>query len=253
MPEKTPVFKLSWRFFKDAIKTYRANWKLFVGIVLVVSIPASIASVYLIDPATDSSLTAYLTLAQLAMNAAVIYAIFKLHAKEPVSVKDAYYNGSAGFIRLVLTAFVLVIISLLLVFGLLILFLGLLVPETALALGEKLLISLLSLILLVPGFYLLARTVLSLFVVFDSPKGPLQAVAESWRLTAGKGWKSQGVLFFMLIFIFLLVLVPAALLVVLLSLTQVLFFQLLLQVLVGITVLPISNLYLFNYYQGLKK
>ncbi len=247
------VLKTSWGFFKSALKTYRANWKLFVGIVLVVSLPASIASVYMIDPAADSSLSAYLTLAQLAMNAAVIYAIFKLNAKESVGVKEAYYSGSAGFIRLVLTAFALVIVSLLLVFGLLILFLGLLVPETALALGEKLLIILLSLILLVPGFYLLARTLLSIFVVFDSEKGPLQAVAESWRLTAGKGWKSLGVLFFMVVFIFLLVIIPAAILVVLLSLNQVQFFQFLLQVFVGLTVLPISNLYLFNYYQGLKK
>lgn len=253
MPVKTPVFKKSWGLFKDAIKMYRANWKLFVGIVLVVSIPASIASVYLIDPASDSSLTAYITLAQLAMNSAVIYAIFQLHSKKLVGVKDAYYRGSGGFIRLVLTAFVLVIISLLLVLGLLILFLGLLVPETALALGEKLLISLLALILLIPGFYLLARTVLSLYVIFDGEKGPFQAVAESWRLTSGNGWKSLGILFFLLVYIFILILIPAAILVVLLSLTQVIFFQFLLQVLVGLTVLPISNLYLFNYYQGLKK
>lgn len=253
MAKSPSVIKHSWKLFKEAIKVYRGNWKLFVGIVLIVSLPASIASVYLIDPATDSSLSAYLTLAQLAMNAAVIYTIIKLSKKEPVSVKEAYYSGSSGFIRLVLTAFVLVLISLLLVFGLLILFIGLLVPETALALGEKLLIGLLALILLVPGFYLLARTVLGIFVVFDSDRGPLQAVAESWSLTAGKGWRSLGVLFFMMVFIFLLILVPAAILVILLNLTQVLFFQFLLQLIVGLTVLPISNLYLFNYYQGLKK
>ena len=253
MAEKIGVAKQSWQYFKKAIQTYRSNWKLFVGIVLIVSLPASLASVYLIDPATDSSLSAYLTLAQLAMNSAVIYAIVKLSNKQSLGVKEAYYNGSAGFIRLVLTAFVLVLISLLLVFGLLVLFIGLLVPETALALGEKLLIGLLSLILLIPGLYLLARTVLSVFVIFDSDKGPLQAVSESWSLTAGKGWKSLGVLFFMLVFVFLLILVPATILVVLLNLTQVLFFQFLLQLLVGLTVLPISNLYLFNYYQGLKK
>ncbi len=253
MQVKLSIPKQSWILFKEAIKTYKANWKLFVSIVLIVSLPASIASVYMIDPATDSSLSAYLTLAQLAMNAAVIYAIVKLNSKKAVSVKDAYYNGSAGFIRLVLTAFVLVLISLLLVFGLLILFIGLLVPETALALGEKFLIGLLSLILLLPGLYLLARTIFSIFNIFDSDNGPLQAVAESWRLTAGKGWKSLGALFFMMVFIFLLILVPAAILVVLLNLTQVLFFQLVLQVLVSLTVLPLTNLYLFNYYQGLKK
>ena len=253
MSKNISAFKQSLQLFKDSIRVYRSNWKLFAGIILIVALPASFASVYLIDPSTDSSLSAYLTLAQLAMNAAVIYAIIKLSKKEPLVVKEAYYSGSAGFIRLVLTAFVLVLVSLLLVFGLLILFIGLLVPETALALGEKLLIGLLALMLLVPGFYLLARTVLAIFVVFDSNKGPFQAVAESWRLTAGKGWRSLGILFFMIAFIFILISVPAVILIILLNLTQVLFFQLILQVLVSLTVLPISNLYLFNYYQGLKK
>lgn len=219
----------------------------------MVSLPSSLAAVYFADSTGDSATSAYLTLAQLAMNSAIIYAIMGIGRGERLSVKRSYYEGSIGLIRLILLALVMVLISMVFIFGLIILTVGLLMPDTPLMLGEKLLLGLLAGVLIIPGLYLIARSLMAPYVIFDSDIGPFQAIAQSWDITKGKGWKFLVTLVMLAVYVIALLVIPSTILLVLQSYTNWSILLLLLQIIVGLVVIPLTNLYLYNCYQGLKR
>jgi hypothetical protein len=245
-----------WRQFKssnlaDALRDFRAHWKLLTGVVLIVGAPVAILSTYVVDPTADSTLSAYLTFAQLVMNTALIYAVVSIAQAKTLRVREAYYQGSTAFVRLLLVWFLLVLISLLLLLGLMVIAFGLVAPGTSLALGEKLLILLLALIPTLPGLYLLSRTFMAQYRIYETTEGPITAIASAWRLSRGAGWRLLGRAVLVGLLLFLLLAVPAAVLLVLESVTGASIFSLLLQILLPLVILPVMNLYFFRLYQGL--
>jgi hypothetical protein len=220
---------------------------------MVVTLPVVLLSAYASGSNPDSTLTAYLTLAQMIMNVALVYAVIQVVKSRKVGVKEAYYRGTAPLVRVVLTAFVLLIVALLFILGLIIVLYGILVSGSALSLAEALLIMILALIPMVPGAYLIARTFWALFHIFESDDGPLQAVRSSWLLTSGQGWRLLGRCILLALFLLAISIIPLALLSLLQDLTGASIFGLLIHIALPLMIVPTSNIYLYRIYRDLTK
>jgi hypothetical protein len=242
----------AWQLVKATLKLYRRHLRILIGTVAVVAVPVAIISGYLIDPTADTTLSAYLTFAQLIMNAAAIYAVVELLSSRPTSVKLAYYRGSGVLVRLILLSLLLVVLLLPLVLGLLILIYGVVAPGAVLSGGEKALMVLFAILAALPGVWLLARGFWSLYIIFETEQGPWQALRSSWRLSKGKARLAVGRAAMLVLMLLGLLLIPAAALIALSTVTGSNSFYVLLQIVVALVVLPVSNLYLYRYYQELK-
>jgi hypothetical protein len=239
-----------WRLMRHALRRYRQNWKVLLGLILVVSVPVAIASVA--GGSGDGTLSAYLTFAQLTMNAALIYAVARIVNGEDVGIRQAYYRGSAMLVRLVLLSGLLLLLLLPLALGLYILTFGLLSPGADLALGEKLLTAGLALLIIVPGLIPVVRGIWGTYRLFDSEDGPVKAVIFGWQVSRGRTWASLGRLAALVVMLLGLVILPLALLVTAYVFTKSALILILLQIVVAAIVLPLTNLYMYQYYQELK-
>jgi hypothetical protein len=240
-----------WALFKTAIRDYRTNWKVVLGATLIVALPVAVLSNFGVGASSDSTASAYLAFVQLAMNVAVIYIVTKVVAGKSVTIRQAYYDGSAMLVRLVLVSLLLVLMLLPLVIALVIMIAGVLAPGAALNGAEQLLLLLLAILIAIPSFILVARGVWALYVIFDNAKGPIQATTQSRRITKGKVVVILGRLLALLVFLVGLLLVPAAILLVLSNLTHWTVWSVILQILITVTVLPLGNFYLYRYYREL--
>ena len=242
----------AWKLFRGAARDYRAHWRPLVAITLIVTVPVALLSNYGINPSSDTTLSAYLAFAQIAMNTALIYAIVQLLQGRKVTVKQAYYTGSGALVRLLLVAILLVLMALLIVLGVIILGYGVVVPGVALSGGEQFLLAVLAIIIAIPSVILLTRGFWALYVIFETDKGPLQAIRQSRKLTKGKVVITLGRLIALVLLLLLVMIVPIVLLQFLQNLTHWSIFLVILQVIASLVVLPLSNLYLYRYYQALK-
>lgn len=240
-----------WSLFKTAIRDYRANWQVMLGATLIVALPVAILSNYGVDASGDTSSSAYLAFIQLAMNVAVVYIVTKVVAGKTVTIRQAYYEGSAMLVRLVLVSLLLVVMLLPLVLALVIISAGVLAPGAVLNGGEQILLIVLALLIAIPSLVLLTRGLWALYVIFEGPAGPIQAVAQSRRITKGKVMMAMGRLVALLGFLIAILLVPGAVLILLGSLTHWTLWAIILQVLITLTVLPLANFYLYRYYREL--
>lgn len=240
-----------WALFKTSVRDYRANWKVMLGTTLIVALPVAILSNFGVDAAGDTTASAYLAFVQLAMNVAVIYIVTKVVAGKRVTIREAYYEGSAMLVRLVLVSLLLVVMLLPLVVALVIVSAGVLAPGTALGGVEQALLLLLALLIAIPSVILLARGVWALYVIFESKDGPIQATARSRKITKGNVLVILGRLLALLGFLVGILLIPAAVLLLLGSLTHWSVWSVILQVIITITVLPLANFYLYRYYREL--
>jgi len=238
---------------RAAASDYRANWRVMGIIVLVVTVPVAILSNIGVSSTSDTTSAAYLAFAQLAMNAALIWAVIERRHNRPVSVRQAYYTGSAALVRLVLVAVMLVGMSLLMVLGVVILGFGLAAPVAgeSLPAGEQVLLALLAILVSIPSIVLLVRAMWAIYIVVETPLGPLEAIRKSRMLTRGKVVVTLSRLVALAVFLLLMVVVPVVVLLVLANLTHSVVFTILLQIFISLLVLPLANFYLYGYYQGL--
>lgn len=241
-----------WKLFTGAIADYRAHWRLMLGILAIIVVPTSILSTYLINPATDTSLAAYIAFAQLIMNTALVYAVVALSEGQKLTIRRAYYDGSAALVRLILVSVLFVLMLLPLVAGLFIIGAGVVAAQGTLALGEGILLILLAIGLALPSFILLARAFGAVFALFQDEKWPLAAVRFSRNLTKGKTAPVLGRLLAMGIFLAVVAVVPAAIFGGLAALTHWSFFTLLLQIVITFLLLPLSNFYMYRLYKELQ-
>lgn len=246
LPGAVTLMRQSWR-------TYRDNLGYFIKLAAVVALPAAIVSTYMVDPAADTAFAAYVAFAQLAMNTALLYAVVQLAKGKKVSVKQAYYDGSALLVRLILFSFITALVGLLVLFGVLIFAYGIVAPGTILSGVEKYLLTLLSAVVLIPGLLLLARISWGALVIASTDLGPWEATRKSWSLTRGKV-----VMITLRAFVWVLVLgfvvgLPAAFLLGLASWAQLGFLTVIVQTVLTSIVVPLLILYLYSLYQGFAK
>jgi hypothetical protein len=247
-----PARPTPWQLFRQSLRDYRANWRLIVKIMLIVALPVAVLSNFGLDSSGDSTFSAYLAFAQLGMNVALIYAIIKLLGGQKVSMRQAYYTGSAMLIRLVLVTLLLFCMTIFLLLSALILGYGVISPGTQLTVVEQALLVVLAIAIAIPSIILLTRGLFALYVIFETDKGPIQAVRESRLLTKGRVLVTLGRLVALVAFLLLLLVIPALILIPLQELTQWTIFAILLQTATSLIVLPVANFYLYRYYQGLK-
>lgn len=238
---------------RQSLSMYRDNLWRVASIILIITIPVTLISTYSPSQSGDTALTAYITLAELAMNAALIWALIQLFSGQRVSAKEAYYKGSVAIVRMLLVALLFVLMLLPLVFGLLVLNSGVIGADSQAALGEKVLLVAVAILLSLPALAMLLRGFFALYIIFEGHLGPWQAIRQSMRLTKGKVVLSARRLFILLVAMAIVLIVPVVLLAALAISTKQVLFLVLLQILIALVVLPISNLYLYGYYQSLKE
>lgn len=234
---------------KQALHDYYRHRGLITGIILVVSLPLLVLQAYnVIDTNSDTTAAAYASFAQLVMNMAVIYASITIVSRQSLPrVRDAYYKGSAALVRLFLVSVMLVLMLLFLLLGLFIAAAGVLSPNASLQFGEQALLIGLAIIVSLPSFWLLPRSVFSIYMVFESEIGPLQAVQAAWKTTTRRTWRTLGYMAALGIFLLLLMALPLGIMFILQALTQWTVWASVLQLVATLIIIPVSNLYLYRY------
>jgi hypothetical protein len=254
-----------WQLLKQAIADYQSHWRTVVKIMLVVGVPVAILS-NLTASTGDATISAYLAFAQLCLNVALVY------------------SGSALLVRLILVSVMLIGMALLLFLGLLILAYGVFSTGGDLTGFEQILLVILAVAVAIPSVILVTRALWALYVIFETPQGPIEAIKVSRELTKKRVLASLGrvvalgllllatlavpLFIGMLVrtqrwsrgvaaaavgvFLVSLVASPVTLLLVLQSLLHTTIITMLLQVIVTLTVLPLANFYLYRYYQALR-
>lgn len=242
-----------WSLVKTSWALSRKQAKKLIAISALVGVPATFATSYIIDPSVDSSLSAYVAFAQLALNAALIVAVIQLAKGKQIGVKQAYYQGSALLVRLVLFSFLMLLYAIPLMLGLLLMSLSVFTVGSALSTVEAAVVSLVSVAIGAPGVVLLLKGMWGAFVIGETEMGPIEALKRSHAITKGKIRRLFVRILGLIGAVVAVVVVPAGLLLALAAVTGLELIGALVQFAVVITVLPYCTVYLYQLYTELKK
>ncbi|HVE80681.1 MAG TPA: hypothetical protein VNA68_00870 [Candidatus Dormibacteraeota bacterium] len=247
-PEPLPGFR---QLMRSALGDYRENWRLLTGIILLVTVPVAIVASLVADPTADTVLSAYLTIANVIMNAALLWAVVAKNRKR-ATIKQAYYEGSSMLVRTILLGFVFFAIMLPLTLGLLIFNLGITEPSGLMTGAEKLMLGLLAIVLALPSLLLVSQAIFSIFIVSETKQGPIEALKSSRALVGGRLWQVMSrVLALAAVMLLIIALLSTALLG-LSAIAGEAWPAIILQILLALAVLPPSTLYLHRLYRELK-
>lgn len=231
-----------WQLITSSIQILVNNPKL-IWLAAVVLIPSR-----LLGMTSTSETAAFATVAAILMNQALIWGVGQNDRGKKFTIRDAYYIGTAGFLRFTLVALALVIMMVPLVIALSIAAFGIL-PPTAVA-AERVLLGLVALLLAAPTVYWLNRYVFGLIIVNESDLGPIAALRQSGVLVKGRWVK----VFKLMIVAFALISVAGSLPILLLAATggrANQYLLLALQVVIGLVTLPFLNVYAYQIYRAL--
>ncbi len=240
-PKKLPKV---WHLIKQSSGLIKHNPKLLtlVGIILL---PTSLL-ISFTNTATNGS-SGFTTLASLLMNLALIWAISQALSGKKISIKDAYFKGTAKFVEFLVVALTLVLMLLPLITGVAILALGVIQPGTLAA--ERVLLTVLAALLIVPTLRWVTRYALALYIVPDSNFSPMSALRRSRELVKGRFWPVFGRLVAVAIITLVAGLIPLAVPIALHFSNRLGLFTM--QFVIGLLVLPFYNTYLYNLYLAL--
>lgn len=248
---RRPKLTSSWKLFRRSLGQYRAAWRRYVLVTGLVAGPVALLSMFI--RSDDAMSGAFISMALVVMNVALMWSIVHQfrHGFLP-KLSDAYYDSSHLFLRFALVSFALVAMLIPLAFGLILLGISLMdTAVTPITSGEFGLLTLVTLVIGLPSFYLMVRYLLALVAVAAHDLRPVAALRTSNRATQGRFWATVARLL-ALVFYMLLISVPISVVTALLAFGQltalgIMFFNLLTTVIA----LPIANLYLFNLYHAL--
>ena len=248
---RRPKLVSSWRLFRTSLGQYRAGWRRYVMITGLVAAPVALLSM-VVRP-DDAMSGAFISMALVVMNVALVWSIMHhlRHGGLP-TLASAYYESSSLFLRFVLVSFALVSMLIPLAFGLILLGISLMdTAATPITSGEFGLLTLVTVVIGLPSFYLMVKYLLALVAVAVHDLRPIAALRTSSRAVSGRFWATVGRMI-ALVFFMLVISVPISLITALLAFGKlsalgIMFFNLL----TTIIALPIANLYLFNLYQAL--
>jgi hypothetical protein len=239
-----PVIGLR-RLAAGSIKFFGRNAKKLMLVAAVVAVPSTLLRLAMNEAPGDIS--AYLFLASVFTNLALIWAIKELDAGRPAKVKLAYYKGTASVVPFILVTFVLTFQSIPFLLGMILFVLGAVGSNVSLSLGENLLLGGMWAVLSLPTVYWLNRYLLAIFAAAEG-QPPMQALKTSKIKVKGSSWRVLGRQGALAIAIIGCLLVPTLL-------AQQLDGQLLLfvmQLVTSIVILPLALVYLYKLYQDLK-
>ena len=232
-----------------SFKFYWLNKTALIKVIAVVSVPFAVVGV-LFGAAEDPVFSAYATIATFVMNMAFLFALGALRQGQTVSLKQAYYEGTARFIQFFLAAFVLALAALPLALGTSIYLVGI-GAGLLVTLGEKLLLGALWLVFAMVSVALLARWLFAALIVIEKGNYPVAALSQSFNLTRGKAWPVIGRIVFIGLTALILLVLPV-LGVAVLGADQQKWVQVLLQLYGTLVVLPVISTYFYILYEELQ-
>lgn len=247
-------FASSWSLMKQVWADLKADWKPYLWILAIVTIPIDIASV-VPSMAGDASVSAFASFAAIVMNVALIWAI--LHRQETGRVPglaSAYYDSSIALLRFLLVTIALVIMLFPAGLGATLFSAAISSSQgvSAVSAAELALVGLVGLVLSTPSIYLMTRYGLAPFLAIRDGLRPVAAMRHSRRLTLGRFWRVLGRFLMLGLYISILS-IPATLITVLFeffNLTNVATF--LFEVITTLVALPVANLYLVHLAESLE-
>jgi hypothetical protein len=238
----------SRQLIRRTLADFRKHWKLYLGIVALVTVPTNIIETYF---APGAGLQAYLSLAGLFMNVALLYAIVRIADRgQDFGVRTAYYSGSHAILRLFIVLIWVAFMLVPLAVGSEIYAVGIAGPVNP-SVGEEILLGILGVLFAAPSLWLIGRFFCSLVAVVDHEIRPISALRLSWRLTAGRFWPILGRLVMLVVWSILIFILPLGLLALLYAAMHWLFWLMLLQLAAAFIGLPLYSIYLFNLYEAL--
>jgi hypothetical protein len=257
-PAKTKrlKFRSAWGLFRDSFREFIADWKPYTKIIAIVAIPINVLPL-LAGSDSDSGgdpLLAFLPFAAIVMNVALIWAIVRRGktGKAP-TVAQAYYDGSAVFVRYLLVSMALVFMLIPAAFGAALYAASLYAVDPSALFGpEQALIGFVALVLASPTAFLLVRYGLGLVATVNDDLRPVAALRRSRALTIGRFWPVAGRLLMLGLFLALASL-PATAVTFGLSFIRLgeiaaTFFE----IAATFIALPLANLYIYNLYKALE-
>ncbi len=248
-----PKLPSAWQLAVRSWRDYANYWWFYCLVVALVMVPLNLVSLFG-HLGEDASFQSYAAVATIFMNTALLYLIVQLGAgRGLVGLRTAYYDGSAAALRFIVVSVALAVMIIPAVLGMTVLALGYTSVTAAVALGEKLLIGGLGLILIVPSIWWLARFAFSLVIVVAEGARPMAALKRSRQLTLGRFWPVFGRLIIMLLLLVLLavaVYIPVGLLG-MVAKGQANLLLAIYQLVVSLTLLPLATLYMFKLYRDL--
>lgn len=239
----------TWRLTRSSLASWRRHLKILTIVTAAVAVPANI--IQLAIPSGDSSVSAYLSLAAIVMNLALIWTVIQVEHDRPVTLARAYYEGTASFVRFLLVSLVIVLELIPLALALLLYNVGIVGAAPGTVPLEKGFVGLLVLLLALPSLWLVNRSVLALVIAPATTLRPWAVLGQSWRSVKGHSWQVLGRLVGLAVAALGLLAIPALVLVFLYDRTANRGWLALLQVLTSVLILPFINLYLYKLYREL--
>lgn len=238
--------------FKSVRNDYRANWKLLTATAAIVMVPVAFLAAISGGGGTDA-LSAYSAVALFIMNAAMAalaLAIVQQPKKLP-TLSEVYYRRAPvvrSFLLLLNPLLWLTVLPFLLGLGLY----GIVVSGAGLQFTEQILLILLAVIIASPSLFLAAWLSPVMFIINDTDLGPWQAVRASFKLV----WKSTAktvLRLFGLGLTLILLMIPITIAFgLMVSYLHAAWLLVVLQIVLGVIVVPVTNLWLARMYVQLK-
>ncbi len=237
-----------WRGFgglaRSSIGFYRKNTKSLIWITAIVAVPSALLS--LLKATNDATVASYLSLASTLMSLALIWSILQIEAGKKVKAKQAYYFGTASFLRFLLLVMLLALSLLPFIVGVAIFTSAVYASAVPVGGADLVLLALLLFVLSLPTFWLITSYIFSLFEVNGKPDAtPAVALKASRALVKGRGWWTLAELLLLFVLALGLMILPTALFLGLYVASHgSSIYLVLLQLTASFLVLPISYIYL---------
>ncbi|MBW3538297.1 hypothetical protein KY386_02265 [Candidatus Parcubacteria bacterium] len=250
-PPRPAPLPSAWRLLRGSLGVMKRRWRPLVGITAVGAVTTGLLSASR-DLAADPALAVYRSLATLVMNTALIWAVIRLHQGQPVTLRSAYYSGTAALVRFMLVALVLALQLVPLAAGAIIYDQGTGSAAVAVSLGERLLLGLIWLVLALPTLYWLTRSIFSLYIVQEPEVTPVQALRRSTAAVRGRTLAVARRLLVLAVLAVVVMALPPLALAVTVGLRQPFWLLALLQLATSLVLLPLAAVYGYRLYRALE-
>ena len=232
-----------WHLAKASLGMWKRHLKTFTLLTALVALPANL--IQLLLASSDGTISTYISLVSVLMNLALVWAALQLEGgAKTVRLRQAYYEGTASFVRFLLASAVIVVELIPITVGLFLYNVGVAGAAPGTTSFERVVVGLLAFALTLPSVFWVNRSVLALVGVPSGDLRPVAAVRDSWRRVKGHSWQVLAKLLFLMLAAAALVAIPAIILVFLYERTTNRGFLALLQVFASLVILPFIDIYL---------
>ena len=240
----------SWKLWVGAVREFRSGWKLYLGIAAVVIVPVQILSLSS-ALASDAAFGAYTKVATLLVNVALIYVAGRRFDGQTDTIREAYYNGTAGFVRFILTSAAVAICLFPLLLGVFFFAAG---SSAGASPAELAVVGAVSLVLAAISVLPLALFICAPLVTIIEGTGPWASLKAARKLVRGRYWVVVARLIILGAWLALIATVLFGLVdLVGLAYRNANFLGALYQLGIGLLALPLGSIYLTYLYKHLRE